>query len=141
MTQVTGMQHQNSEECVTQTVQQFKDICNRKKQLEDPTTTLTVVELLCQYDQQMDDDERSSSGSGSGGEREGEECELGVDDCGYAAWSGQSSNKELRLNGLARVDDQVRRLYEAAPPGTLLVVVTQGSMSAHKLLASQKMRY
>jgi hypothetical protein len=38
------------------------------------------------------------------------------------------------------VDDQVRRLYEAAAPGTLLLVVTQGSMVAMKLLASQKMR-
>jgi hypothetical protein len=44
------------------------------------------------------------------------------------------------LMGLARVDDQVRRLYEAAAPGTLLLVVTQGSMVAMKLLASQKMR-
>jgi hypothetical protein len=53
--------------------------------------------------------------------------------------AGGEGNPRL-LTGLARVDDQVRRLYEAAAPGTLLLVVTQGSMVAMKLLASQKMR-
>ncbi len=42
---------------------------------------------------------------------------------------------------LAAVDDAVRRIFEAAPAGATVIAVTQGDMTAMRLLASQKMRF
>jgi len=44
------------------------------------------------------------------------------------------------LTGLARVDQYVQQVHRAAPVGTLVLVVTQGSMRAMKQLASRKLR-
>jgi hypothetical protein len=111
---------------VAEVVQQFQDT-QRLKQAER-RRSLTVVELLCEHgdlDDSRDSDDASDDGASTDHDRRG---------------NSQNRGNESRLTGLARVDDQVRRLYEAAPPGTLLYVVTQGSLIAYKLLASQKMR-
>jgi hypothetical protein len=111
---------------VAEVVQQLQDA--QRLQQAERRRSLTVVELLCEHGDL--DDSRDSDGASDDSESRGHDRR------------GNSHNRgnESRLTGLARVDDQVRRLYEAAPAGTMLYVVTQGSLIAYKLLASQKMR-
>jgi hypothetical protein len=118
--------HKDSETCVAEVVQQFQDA--QRLQQAQRRRILTVVELLCEHGD-LDDSRDSDDAS---------EDSASIDHDGRG--NSQSRGDESRLTGLARVDDQVRRLYGAAPPGTLLYVVTQGSLIAYKLLSSQKMR-
>jgi hypothetical protein len=107
-------------------VQQFQDA--QRPQQTERRRSLIVVELLCEHgdlDYSRDGDDASDDSASIGRDRRG---------------NSHNRGNESRLMGLARMDDQVRRLYEAAPAGTMLYVVTQGSLIAYKLLASQKMR-
>ena len=58
------------------------------------------------------------------------------------AWQGgkRAPPSPPLLSPLEQVDRMAQQLYQAAPVGTLLLVVTQGSMQAMKLLASRKIR-
>jgi hypothetical protein len=145
---VQGRKHEDSEQAVAaalSTLQQLRtdgiagDAAHPR--------SLVLVEVHCEH-------QSSGGGSGSDGDRRSadrdrEDPEDSYEDRsehedhdsqGHDRYRDASDEGPRPLTGLARVDDQVRRLYEAAAPGTLLLVVTQGSMVAMKLLASQKMR-
>lgn len=75
------------------------------------------------------DDTDGAGGDGSGGDVDGEEGQR------------RDRRREPPLSPLQQVDRMAQQLYQAAPEGTLLVIVTQGSMQAMRLLASKKTRY
>lgn len=119
---------------------------------------LVYVELTCPpYPEDSDsrsgdypktDEDRSDGGYDSAGYNsdqghghgDGEGAEGRVDRTFDRQGSGGNGSERSPQSPLAQVDSMAQQLYGAAPEGTLLVVVTQGSMQAMKLLASRKTR-
>lgn len=148
ITKVQGKRHDDSEQAVAAALSTLEQLRAARLAGDAPQQrSLVLVEVHCEH-------RSSGGGSGSDGYRGSadkaqEDPEDSYEDRSENEDRDSQAGDRYRdtrdagprlLTGLARVDDQVRRLYEAAAPGTLLLVVTQGSMVAMKLLASQKMR-
>lgn len=63
------------------------------------------------------------------------------DETSESGLTGWRNGARKQTTPLAQLDRMVQQLYQTAPQGTLLLVVTQGSMQTMKLLASRKIRY
>jgi hypothetical protein len=167
LVQVHGQKHASSEDAVAAalaSLEQLRSVGTAGDGVGSlHQRNLVLVEVQCEHGSSSSGDRDSADadrgdqegqhGYGDGSDHDGggweDQGRDSLEDGGsygddaHAAESGtrrSGKGPAWPLTGLARVDDQVRRLYEAAAPGTLLLVVTQGSMVAMKLLASQKMR-
>ena len=127
--QLRGTRHSSCADVVTAAIQDLQHLRISSTSSSSGTTStstggsqksLTYIELLCEHSSDCGGSDDSSTGS--------------TDNHDHNSVSGR------KLQGLAQLDHTLQQLYTAAPADTLFLVVTQGSLTTMKILASQKMR-
>ena len=135
--QIRGTRHSSCADVVTAAIQDLQHLRNRSTSSNGTTSTstdgsqksLTYIELLCEQSSDCEGSDDSSTDS-----TENNDHYRSDNTVEHSSASGR------KLQGLAQLDHTLQQLYTAAPADTLFLVVTQGSLTTMKILASQKMR-
>ena len=134
--QVRGTRHSSCADVVTAAIQDLQHLRSSTSSSGTTSTStggsqksLTYIELLCEHSSDCEGSDDSSTGSTDNNDHYRSDNTV-----------EHSSASGRKLQGLAQLDHTLQQLYTAAPADTLFLVVTQGSLTTMKILASQKMR-
>ncbi len=134
---VFRLQHAESNEEVVRNVQTALSSLAPRHEAEAGLRSLVVADLVVSREQgvprpSIDEEDRSIEGVKKP-RLDSKDSEV-LDDC------CPTGERQFSCP-IADIDEQVRTVYSALVPGSILLVVTQGDLSTLKQVASQKLRY